>query len=65
MPFLESNMILMENPDTPEIEFMLRELYKIHMTRAEQTEPIQKIKKAYKHLFKIPDESQCKIKLPL
>jgi prolyl-tRNA synthetase len=65
MPFLESNMILMENPDTPEIEFMLRELYKIHMTRSEQTEPIQKIKKAYKHLFKTPDESQYMIKLPL
>jgi effector-binding domain-containing protein len=65
MGFLQTNMIFMENPDTPEIESMLRELYKMNMNRARHTEPIQKIKKAYKHLFKTPDESPYKPKLRL
>jgi prolyl-tRNA synthetase len=57
MPFLGKDMIFMEDTESPEIEFMLGELYKMHMNRAEQTEPTEKIKKAYKHLFKTLDES--------
>jgi hypothetical protein len=65
MGYLESESIFMENIESPEIEFMLEELYKMHINRANQTEPTQKIKKAYKHLFKTPDESPNKPKIPL
>jgi hypothetical protein len=65
MPNLESESVFMEDSDTPEIQLMLRELYRMSMEASEKSEPIKKIRDQYPRIFKIPDVPQNTPKLRL